>query len=121
MEEQYFPLLTEALPTMASALRESLQQEGEDVLARQVDEARIYATCACGQPECGSVSVMPPAERETPCPEYRVVTPRAVVTVGVCHERLEWIEDQWLRDDDEDAQRSAEYRALQGTIPALAP
>jgi hypothetical protein len=87
-----FPRLADALPTPAMALRTSLAREGEPALAAQLDQVRVHATCACGGEGCLSVYVAPP--RDAPCGDaYRVELPTAVFSIGVCAERLEFIDD----------------------------
>ncbi len=63
------------------------------------------------------------AARGAPCGDgYRVVTPDAVVTLGVCAEQIEYIEDNGvLRDADDTVDRWREYRALEGTVPTRLP
>ncbi len=78
------PKLADALPTLASALRASLLREREVDVARQVDEVRIHATCACDEEGCLSPYVAP--LRGAPCGDYRAVLPDAVITVGICGE-----------------------------------
>jgi hypothetical protein len=115
------PKLADALPTLAAALRESLLREGEEDLAAQVDEARVHATCGCDEEGCVSVYLAEP--RAAPCGDaYRVVTPDAVVTLGVCAGRLDCIEDNGLRTAGDDIPaRAREYRAIEGTMPTREP
>ncbi len=115
------PKLVDVLPTLAAALRESLVREGEADLAAQVDEVRVHATCRYDEEGCLSVYVA--AARGAPCDDaYRVVTPDAVVTLGVCAERIEYIEDNGvLRDANDAADRWREYRAVEGTLPTRLP
>jgi hypothetical protein len=114
------PKLAEALPTLAAALGASLVREGEWDLARQVGEVRIDATCACDDEGCLSLYVAP--SRSVPCGEYRAVLPDAVISVGVCGERIEYIEDNaLLRDADDTPARSSEYGAVEGTVPTRLP
>ena len=63
------------------------------------------------------------ATRGAPCGDaYRVVTPDAVVTLGVCAEQVEYIEDNGvLRDADDTPDRWREYRALEATVPTRLP
>jgi hypothetical protein len=115
------PRLAEALPTLAAALRTSLLGEGEQALAEQVDELRVHATCACGEEGCLSLYVAP--RRDSPCGHgYRVVLPDGVISIGVCGERMEFIEDNALiRDREDTPARSSEYRAVVGRVPTRSP
>jgi hypothetical protein len=109
------PLLFDALPTVAAALERSLAEEGEHNLARSLREARVHALCECGASDCMSFYL---SEPRSPCPgKYRVVLPSAVMTVGVCDERIEWVQDEALDEDDETSQRLREYRNLLGAVP----
>ena len=114
------PKLSDALPTLSAALRTSLLREGEPALAEQVESLRIHATCACDEEGCLSLYVAAP--RSAPCGDYRVVLPDAVITIGVCDERMEYIEDNALMRDAEDTPaRMGEYGAVEGTVPTRAP
>jgi hypothetical protein len=115
------PRLADSLPTLATALRASLLRSGEPVLAEQVDDVRIHATCACDEEGCLSLYVAAP--RGAPCGDgYRAVLPDAVISLGVCNERLEYIEDNALiRAAQDTPARSSEYRRLQGRVPARMP
>ncbi len=116
----HLPKLVDALPTLAAALRDSLLREGDAELAAQVDEVRIHATCGCDEEGCLSVYVA--AARGAPCGDtYRVVMPDAVVTIGVCAEQIEYIEDGVLQEADDTPDRRREYRALEGTVPTRLP
>jgi hypothetical protein len=62
------------------------------------------------------------SEPRSPCPgSYRVVLPSAVLTVGVCDERIGWVQDEALDEKDETVQRLREYRALVGVVPRRPP
>jgi hypothetical protein len=115
------PKLADALPTLATALRASLLCEREQALARQVDELHIHATCACD--EDGRLSLYVAPIRSAPCGDnYRAVLPDALISIGVCGERIEYIEDNALvRDAEDTATRSREYGALEGTVPTRLP
>ena len=76
------PKLVDALPTLASDLRDSLARAAEDDLAAGVDEARVHALCACDERGCLGVYLAP--EREPCSGRHRVVTADAVISVGVC-------------------------------------
>lgn len=115
------PRLAEALPTLATALRTSLLREGEQDLAKQVDEVRVHATCACDEEGCLSLYLAP--RRHTACVDaYRVVLPDAVISIGVCAERMEFIEDNAVvRAAEDTPARSSEYRVLVGRVPTRSP
>jgi hypothetical protein len=115
------PRLAEALPTLATALRTSLLREGERALAEQLDELRVHATCACGEEGCLSLYVA--SRRDAPCRDaYRMVLPDALISVGVCAERIEFIEDNALvRDGEDTSARSSEYRAVVSRVPTRSP
>ncbi len=85
------PLLTDVLPLMAAALKPSLLREKEPGLAASIDTLRVEALCSCGQPDCMTLfATLDPS----PCRgDYRVVCPDAVLTIGVCDERIWSIED----------------------------
>jgi hypothetical protein len=118
--ESQYPKLADALPTLARDLRESLLREGERELAAQVDAARVHGLCACDEEGCLGVYLA--AEREPCVGYYRVVTPDAVVTLGVCRERLDWIDDNELVSPaGGDPQRRREYEALRPHVPARLP
>ena len=72
-------------------------------------------------PDCMSFYLSQPIEG--PCPgEYRVVMPAAVMTVGVCDERIGWVQDEALgRTDELTLRRRTEYEALGSTVPRHAP
>jgi hypothetical protein len=112
-----YPKLVDALPVLARALQESLRREDEDALAEQVEEARIHALCGCDDGGCLGVYLAP--EREPCVGHYRVVTPDAVITVGVCREVLDWIDDNELVSSaGSDPGRRAEYEALRPHVPS---
>lgn len=115
------PKLSEVLPTLAMALRTSLLRVGEPTLAQQVDELRIHATCACQEDGCLSLFVAAP--RGVPCgDDCRTALPDAVISIGVCADRMEYIEDNALiRDAEDTLARSSEYRAVEGTVPTRLP
>ena len=115
-----YPRLAERLPTLARALRESLLRKGETELAAQVDEATIHGVCGCDEEGCLGVYLAP--ERE-PCVEhYRTVLPDAVVSIGVCRERLDWIDDNELVSPaGADPERRREYEALRPHVPQRLP
>lgn len=111
------PKLVEALPALARALQESLEREGEACLAEQVEEARVYALCGCDDRACLGVYLA--AEREPCVGHYRAVLPDAVVSVGVCREHLEWIDDnELISAAGRDPRRRAEYEALRPHVPS---
>ena len=88
------------------------------------DDARWFerAVASCGCDEEGCLSVYVAAARGAPCGDtYRVVMPDAVVTIGVCAEQIEYIEDGVLREADDTPDRRREYRALEGTVPTRLP
>lgn len=113
------PKLIDALPALARALQESLTREDEAALAEQVEEARVHALCGCDESGCLGVYLAP----EEPCADhYRVVTPDAVITVGVCRELLHWIDDKELvTPAGSDTRRRAEYEALRPHVPSRLP
>lgn len=115
-----YPKLADALPRLAYELRESLLRVGETELAAQVDEARVHALCACDDEHCLGVYLGP--ERGPCTGDYRVVTPDAVVTVGVCRERVDWIDDnEQLSTARSDPLRRQEYEALRPRVPSRMP
>ncbi len=118
--ERSLPRLVDALPALAAALRESLLREGEPGLAAQLETAQVHALCRCDDRACLGVYLAP--ERE-PCGDaYRVVMPDAVITLGVCHERLDWIDDnELLTPAGSDPRRRAEYEALRPLVPSRLP
>ena len=115
------PLFLEALPTLGAALQRSLLDEDEPHLAASLSTARVYALCECGEPACMSFYLSPPIEG--PCPgEYRVVIPAAVMTLGVCDEQIDWVQDEVLgRTDEETLRRRSEYESLGRVVPRFAP
>jgi hypothetical protein len=118
--EQPYPKLVDALPALARALQESLTREDEGALAQQVEEARVHALCRCDDSGCLGVYLRP--ERERCVGHYRVVTPDAVITVGVCRELLDWIDDNELvTPAGSDPRRRAEYEALRPHVASRLP
>jgi hypothetical protein len=115
------PRLADALPSVATALEQSLRDEGELGLARSLANARVYALCECSQHDCMSFYLSPPLDG--PCPgDYRVVMPRAVMTVAVCDETIGWVQDEALDMDDAEVRaRLREFRALEGIVPRHRP
>ncbi len=114
------PKLVDGLPTLARDLRQSLIRGDEHKLAEQVDEARVHALCACDEEGCLGVYLAP--ERGPCTGQYRVVTPDAVVTIGVCQEILDWIDDNELVSPaGSDPQRRSEYEALRPHVPGRLP
>jgi hypothetical protein len=118
--ESSYPRLADALPRLARDLRESLAREGEAELAEQVDMVRVYGLCACDEEGCLGVCLAP--ERERCVGGYRVVTPGAVITVGLCRERLDWIDDnEKVSPAGRDPERRREYERLRSQVPARRP
>jgi hypothetical protein len=112
-----YPKLVGALPALTRDLRESLLREGEADLAAQLDEVRVHALCACDDPACLGVYLAP--ERSPCVGHYRVVTPDAVVTLGVCREQLDWIDDnESIGSARLNSERRREYEALRPHVPA---
>jgi hypothetical protein len=114
------PLLREALPTVATALASSLAEAGEVALAAQIETARVHALCECAEDTCMSFYLSPPLVGRCPG-EYRVVTPDAVTTIGVCDEQLGWVQDETIDNHPETPRRLAEYWALEGQVPRHVP
>lgn len=118
--EHSLPRLADRLPALATALRESLLREGEPELAAQLETAEVHALCGCDDRACLGVYLAP--ERETCGDGYRVVMPDAVITLGVCRERLDWIDDnELLTPAGRDPRRRAEYEALRPLVPLRLP
>lgn len=109
------PKLVEALPTLGSTLKDSLLREGEDGLAKQVDTAEIHAFCECDLEGCRSFWLAPPMEGKCEG-EYRVVLPDAVISIGVCDEKMGWVHDERL-GQPYDAARHAECERLKDLVP----
>jgi hypothetical protein len=110
------PRLSDVLPTVFAVLGPSLAAGGEPELAARANDLRVHAYCDCDESACLSFHVSAPAP--TPCPgEYRVVTPSAVATIGVCDGEMDWIEDLALGDDEQTRARRAEYARLMETVP----
>ncbi|MDQ3690310.1 MAG: hypothetical protein M3406_09815 [Chloroflexota bacterium] len=113
------PLLREAMPTVATWLREGLRRDGEELLAEQVDTARIHALCECGADSCFSFYLMPPtplAERQ-----WTGLMPNGFESIGIDNGRVAWVQDEFRGPIDavtEDGMRAIrEYQALVGAVP----
>jgi hypothetical protein len=112
------PLVSEALPTLARALKESLIREGEPELAAQLEQARIHALCGCGDRECMSFYVMPPEDERSRPGDYNTLEPDAVIAVDIHKGRMTFIEDLVTRRWDPDTRaRLAEYEAVAAVVP----
>jgi hypothetical protein len=111
------PRLFDVLPTVATALRESLVAEGELALADDLGDARVYALCECSAQDCMSFYLSAPLPG--PCPgEFRVVMPSAVMTIGVCEGHMGWVQDEIQDESDAETQaRRREYQRLEGIVP----
>jgi hypothetical protein len=113
------PKLVDVLPALARELCESLLSEGESELAAQVHQARVHALCACGNSDCTGVFLGP--ERGPCVGHYRAVLTAAVVSLGVCRGRLEWIDDRDLTGALANATRRVEWEALRPYVAARMP
>ncbi len=110
------PLLTTALPTIASDLHASLVRGGHTALAAQVESARVYGLCGCGLPGCMSLRLEP--EGNGLCPgEYEVLLLDAFVSVGSCDGRLVDVDDEALDSKPETLARLDEVTRLRGVLP----
>ena len=116
------PRLVDALPVLATSLRSSLLERGEQELAAQIDSLRVHATCGCGE---GCLSVYLAPRRASACKESRVAwAPDVVVDIGVCDGQIEYLHDDvvwWKDDNDYRRARAAEYEALEGRVPTRLP
>jgi hypothetical protein len=48
------PLVADILPELGERVEAQLREQGERLLAEQVESLRITAVCTCGPPYCGS-------------------------------------------------------------------
>ncbi len=54
-----FPLLADAIPTLAQELEELLAAQGESALAGQINELKIVSRCRCGDDFCATFYTQP--------------------------------------------------------------
>jgi len=76
------PLLTKAMPTVATWLQAGLRHAGEDLLAEQIDTARVHALCECGENYCFSFYLMPPISLDERRGRWTGLMPRALRASG---------------------------------------
>lgn len=113
------PFLRDALPALYTELRSSLVQMGENELALQLDDAQVHAFCDCSEIACRSFYLSMP--RAGPCEgDYRVVTPPAVLTVGVCDGTIDYVGDHALGGSSDEARRT-EWNDLREVVPGAPP
>jgi hypothetical protein len=59
-----FVFVRDVLPEFAKTLRASLRRDGQQKLAEQVSELRIYGRCDCALADCATFYCLPPEERK---------------------------------------------------------
>lgn len=109
------------MPTVATWLRAGLRRDGEELLAEQVDTARIHALCECGEDSCFSFCLMPPTQVAERRGRWTGLMPNGFESVAIDNGRMAWVQDEFRGPIDalteEGLRAIREYQALVGVVP----
>lgn len=109
------------MPTVATWLRAGLRDDGEALLAEQVDTARVHALCECDEDYCFSFYLMPPIPISERRGRWTGTMPNGFESIGIDEGRMAWVQHEFRGPIDavteEGLRAIGEYQSLVGVVP----